>query len=71
MDTRDVEVMRQVAYVFSQSVCALAEIEAMKAENTQRQHRNESMAYTDADFVSIIEKYCIHSNGIPNKLFER
>ncbi len=33
-----------------------AEIEAMKAENMQRQHRGESMAYTDFDFMKVAEK---------------
>jgi hypothetical protein len=28
-----------------------AEIEGMKAENMQRQHLEQSMAYTDSDFV--------------------
>lgn len=49
-------------------MCLLqAEIEmnAMIAENKQREYLNQSMAYNDADFMNLIEKYGIHHNAFP------
>lgn len=55
---------QRAAYVFAQTVCALAEIEGMKAENMQRQFKGEAMAYDEAAFVGVIDKYGIHHNGV-------
>ena len=56
--------MQKATYVISQSVCALAKIEGMKAENMNRQIRGESMAYTDKDFFSVIHEYAIDHNPL-------
>ena len=39
-----------------------AEIEGMKAENTQRDQMNYSLAYTDADFQSKAEELRVLAN---------
>lgn len=59
---------QQAAFVFSQSVCAMAEIEAMKVENKVREMKNSSPAYTEAHFMAVIDKYDIGYNAV-NRLF--
>lgn len=56
--------IQTAAYVFAASVRVLAYVEGMKAENMQRQHRGEGMAYTDADFGKVIEDEGIGINDI-------
>lgn len=55
---------QSAAYAFSMAVCALAEIEGMKAENMQREALGQSMAYGEESFTSVIDKYGIHHNGV-------
>lgn len=38
---------------------------AMIAENKQREILGKSMAYTDEHFISLIEEYGIHHNAFP------
>ena len=63
MDNWEVLTMRQVAFLFSQSVCALAEIEGMKAENMMRESRGEAMAFTYDMIAEVPQKYGIHHNS--------
>lgn len=42
---------------FNQSVAALIAMEGMKAENEQRKHRGESMAYVEEHFINLIDTY--------------
>lgn len=53
-----------VAYVQAMTACALAEIEGMKAENTQREKSGYSPAFVFDDFSAVIEKYGIHHNAV-------
>lgn len=55
---------QSAAFVFSQSVCALAQIEAMKAENVMRSIRGESPAYGEDNFLLITENYGISHNSV-------
>jgi len=55
---------QKAAYVFAQAVCALAEIEGLKAENMQCEAFGIPMAYDEDAFVAVIEKYGIHHNGV-------
>ena len=41
------------------------EMNAMIAENKQREILGESMAYNDKNFMDLIEKYSIHHNTFP------
>lgn len=52
------------AYIFSQSICALAEIEAMKALNTYRESRGETIAYDEEAFLDVPDKYGISHNAV-------
>ena len=54
------------AYVFAQAVCALAEIQGMKALNDYRKILGHQIAYDDGPFVEVIEKYGIHHNAVIN-----
>ena len=55
---------QSAAYVYAQSVCALAEIEAMKALNMQRAACGHSMAYVEEAFLAVIDKYGISHNAV-------
>jgi hypothetical protein len=61
---------QKAAYIFAQSVCALAEIEGMKALNMYRDSRGETIAYDDNAIMSVIDKYGIHHNGVCKFFFE-
>lgn len=55
---------QQAAYIISQSVSAMAEIEGMRAENQIRESRGQAMAYDHGAFVGIIEVYDIDKNTV-------
>jgi len=55
---------QSAAYVVSQSTCATIEAMGMQAENLQRAHRGESIAYVTSDFLSLIGKYGIGHNAV-------
>ena len=55
---------QRVAYIFSQSVAAMAEIEAMKAKNTYRKMRGETIAYDENAFMHVIDQYGLGSNTL-------
>lgn len=59
---------QKAAFIFSQSVCAIAEIESMKALNKYREKRGETIAYCDDDFIAVIEKYGIGHNAVLSHL---
>lgn len=50
------------AYIISQSVCALIVAMGMQAENDQRKHHGESMAYTGEAFEKVILEHGIGCN---------
>ena len=52
------------SYVMAQTVCALAEVESMKAANQEREGQGYALAYDEAAFLSIPDKYGIHHNAI-------
>lgn len=55
---------QQAAYIFAQSVAALAEIEGMKAENMIRESLGHSMAYDHVAFMEVIDRYGLHHNSV-------
>lgn len=55
---------QQAAFIYAASACALVEAAGMTAENAQRTHRGESMAFVEEHFAKVIEKYGIHSNAV-------
>jgi hypothetical protein len=54
---------QRAAYLISQSAAAMIEAMGMQAENTQREHRGESLAYVEDDFQRVILKYGIGTNS--------
>jgi hypothetical protein len=48
---------QQAAYVIAMAACAMAEVAGMQAENHQRAHRGESMAYVEQDFTDVCEMF--------------
>lgn len=63
--------MDKAAYVIAQAVCALAEIEAMKAENKQREIEGNSPAHNYDAFFEVTNKYCIGHNAVIGHLYDR
>ena len=55
---------QKAAYIQAQAACAMADVAGMQAENMQREHRGEAMAYVEEDFVEIPNKYGIHCNAV-------
>lgn len=55
---------QQAAFVMAQAACAMAEIAGMQAENMQRVHRGESLAYTENDFIAVTHRNCIGHNDV-------
>lgn len=56
-------------YIQGQVTCALIEMEGMKAENQQRLIEGKSLAYTEKQFNSLIEKYCISHNAVLSLMY--
>ena len=55
---------QSAAYVFSQSVAALAEIAGMHAENQQRAMEDHSPAYVHEHFLAVIDRYGINRDAV-------
>ena len=55
---------QKAAWIMSQSVCALADIMGMHAENMARDARDEMMAYEDEAFFEVPKKYGIHHQQV-------
>lgn len=52
------------AYINSQAIAAQIEAMGMQAENDQRKAIGASMAYTEQDFIDLIDKYGIGHNSV-------
>lgn len=68
MNEYDVRMMRQVAYVMSQSVAALCRLEGMKTLNAERARKDQAEAYTEKDFEQIIYDFGLWHNDVTNIL---
>lgn len=55
---------QKAAYIFSQAVSALAELEAMKAANADRERHGLSQAYPESSFESLPTRYVIDHNTV-------
>ena len=56
----------ELTYFKMKLLQAEIEMNGMIAENKQREVLGQSMAYTDSDFISLIDKYGIHHNKFPD-----
>lgn len=59
--------LNQHANQFNQAVSALIELEAMKAENKNRENQGLSPAYGEKDFMNLLDQYDLGYNGCVNK----
>lgn len=55
---------QQTVFIFSQSVAALAELEGMKAANTERKLNGQSLAYGEDAFNKVAERFGIGANQV-------
>lgn len=55
---------QKAAFINSQVACAMADIEAMKAENQHREMQGKSQAYGAEDFFAIPDRYGISHNAV-------
>lgn len=55
---------QKAAYVFAQSVCAIAEIEGMRIANREREAHGHAFAYDEKAFLDVPNKYGIHHNTL-------
>ena len=58
------QVARDSVYLIGQGICALIELEAMKAANADRVQRGEAQAYSEDQIREITNKYPISHNGV-------
>ena len=54
----------RIAFVQAQTLCAYAEIEAMKASNTERLASGYVLAYNEAAFLAIPDKFQLGWNTV-------
>lgn len=55
---------QKAAYIYAKTVSMYAEIQGMVAENQQRIHRNESIAYDLDAFMLLRDKYGLDENSL-------
>ncbi|MHC4356951.1 MAG: hypothetical protein ACYS0H_29990 [Planctomycetota bacterium] len=55
---------QKAAYVFAQAVSAMAAIEAMKAENIEREANGFALAFDESAFRAVETEYCISHNAV-------
>jgi hypothetical protein len=67
--TKDQEYETQLLDFKMRLLQAEIEMNAMIAENKQRERQGYSLAYTEVDFIELTEKYSIHANAFPSPKF--
>jgi len=70
MDSYDIVKLQNIAYVNSQMACAQIELVAMEATNAERWGHGQSLAYSEADFLAIIDKYQLGHNSVLTNLHQ-
>ncbi len=55
---------QQAAYIYAQSICMLAEIEAMKAANASRAFCGFTPAYGEEAFAALPDQYGLSHNAV-------
>lgn len=54
----------RVAFIQSQTACAMIEAMGMKSENDKAVESHQGLYYTKADFDKLIEKYGLGHNSV-------
>lgn len=60
---------QKAAYVIAMAANLMGEVAGMQAENKQREHRGEGMAYYESDFLAAIDRANIRPEDV-QKLFQ-
>jgi hypothetical protein len=60
---------QKAAVIHARAATAMIRAMGMQAENDQRKHRNEAMAYGEADFAKVIEEEGTHWNATYTVLY--
>jgi hypothetical protein len=68
MDARDVELLKEIAYVFGMGVSTLVSLEAMKAANAERERKGLSPAYGEDEFTELQERNGMYHNALVSTL---
>ena len=68
MEYQDVQAMKNIAYVFSQSVGALVEMQGMIAENQYREMQGKSQAYGEREFHKLEKEWGLGHNTVITNL---
>jgi hypothetical protein len=63
--TIEQEYETQLLYFKMRLLQAEIEMNAMITENKQREIQGDSLAYSEVDFMGLIEKHSIHTNALP------
>ena len=58
---------QKAAYIIAMSTCAMIKAMGYQAENEQRKHLGQAMAYTEDAFGALIEEWGIHHNAVHEK----
>lgn len=58
------QLLKDHAYAITIAIQTLVEAMGMQAENQQRIHRGESLAYTEQAFADLINRTGCHHNGV-------
>ena len=61
----------KTAYIFSQSVSAMIELEGMKAANIERERQGLAPAYGEEAFRKLSSDFCISHNDVIAYLYDR
>lgn len=64
-DSYDLAYMSELLYFKMNMLQAEIKMYGMIAENKQREVSGQSMAYSDEDFIKLIDEYRIHHNAFP------
>ena len=67
----DQSLLNEQIYTFGMIVKGLVEALGMVAENQAREREGKGMAYTEDDFLKVIEDNGIHHNAIIDRLYQR
>ncbi len=60
---------QKAAYINAKAASMIVEMNGMVAENLQRFHRNESLAYDQNAFTDLIDKYKLDENSLVEYCF--
>lgn len=55
---------QKAAFIVAQAACANAEIASMQALNQERMHRGESIAYDEASFAAVPDRFGLGHNTV-------